>query len=57
MFGGRAISRAILKLVYRFGIPKWDPQTLESVKISSYENKQIAIVRFHWAIRAMSWAI
>ena len=28
-----AVSRAILKLVYQFGIPNSDPQTLKSVKI------------------------
>ena len=28
-----AVSRAILKLVYRFGIPNSNPQTLKSVKI------------------------
>ena len=28
-----ALSRAILKLVYQFGIPNIDTQTLQSVKI------------------------
>ena len=38
-----AISRAILKPVYQFGIPNSDPQTLKSVKINSSENSQMAV--------------
>ena len=38
-YGGSAISRAILKPVYRFGIPNSDPQTLKKVKINSSKNR------------------
>ena len=37
------VSRAILKLVYQFGIPNSDPPTLKSVKISSSKNKQMTV--------------
>ena len=36
-----AVSRAILKPVYGFGIPKSNPQTLKSVKINSSKNRQL----------------
>ena len=38
-----ALSRAILKPVYRFGIPESDPQTLKSVKINSSKNRQMTV--------------
>ena len=37
------VSRAILKPVYRFGIPNSDPQTLKSVKINSSKNRQMTV--------------
>ena len=39
--GHSAVSRAILKPVYRFGIPNSDPQTLKNVKINSSKNRQM----------------
>ena len=36
-----AVSRAILKPVYGFGIPNSNPQTLKSVKINSSKNRQL----------------
>ena len=38
-----AVSRAILKLVYQFGMPNSDTQTLKSVKINSSKNRQMTI--------------
>ena len=38
-----AVSCAILKPVYRFGIPNSDPQTLKSVKINSSKNRQMTV--------------
>ena len=38
-----AVSRAILKPVYRFGIPNSNPQTLVSVKINSSKNRQMTV--------------
>ena len=40
---GSVVSRAILKPVYRFGIPISDSQTLKSVKINSFENIQMTV--------------
>ena len=37
------VSRAILKLVYQFGISNSDPPTLKSVKINSSKNKQMTV--------------
>ena len=36
-----AVSRAILKPVYRFGIQNTGAQTLKSVKINSSKNRQM----------------
>ena len=38
-----AVSRAILKPVYQFGIPNSDPSSLESVKFNSSKNWQMAV--------------
>ena len=38
-----AVSRAILKPVYCFGIPNFDPQTLKSVKINLCKNKETTV--------------
>ena len=38
---GSVVSRAILKLVYQFGIPNTGPQTLKIVKINSSKNRQM----------------
>ena len=38
-----AVSWAILKMVYQFGIPNSDPQTLKSVKTSSSKNRQMTV--------------
>ena len=38
-----AVSRAILKPVYRFGIPNSDPWTLKSVKINSSKNRKMTV--------------
>ena len=39
--GHSAVSRAILKPVYRFGIPNSDPQTLKNARINSCKNRQM----------------
>ena len=49
-----AISRAILKPVYRFGIPNSDPESFKIVKINSSKKRQMTCRR---ASRAMFWAI
>ena len=41
-----AASKAILKPVYRFGIPNSDPQTLKSVKINSCRNIQMTVLSY-----------
>ena len=56
-YGGSAISRAILKPVYRFGIPNSDPQTLKSVKMNSSKNRQVVTVFYRKATRAIFWAV
>ena len=38
-----AVSRAILKPVYWFGIPNSDPQNLKSVKINLSKNRQMTV--------------
>ena len=43
MYSFIAVSRAILKPVYLFGIPNSDPQTLESVKINLSKNRQLTV--------------